>query len=94
MERITGGFIKYVKCSHFRVHRLADRLHQFYELNTARSEKRAKEVGVRKAVGSGKKTDYQSIPGRILLISGLSFLLSLGISPSLCLTSINSLTKQ
>jgi len=52
----TGGFIKYVRM--FGILGLIVLLIaciNFMNLSTARSEKRAKEVGVRKAVGSGRK---------------------------------------
>src|SRR5882672_11258701 len=51
----------------------------FMNLSTARSEKRAKEVGVRKAVGSGRKQLISQFLSESLLISFLAFLLALTI---------------
>jgi putative ABC transport system permease protein len=49
----------------------------FMNLSTARSEKRAKEVGIRKAVGSLRRQLIILFFGESLLISFLAFLLSL-----------------
>jgi putative ABC transport system permease protein len=49
----------------------------FMNLSTARSEKRAKEVGIRKAVGSLRSQLIQQFYGESLLIAFFSFLLSL-----------------
>lgn len=52
----TGGFIKYIKLfAIFGIFILVIACINFMNLSTARSEKRAKEVGVRKAVGSGRE---------------------------------------
>jgi len=74
----TGGFIKYVRMFGilgFIVLLIA--CINFMNLSTARSEKRAKEVGVRKAVGSGRKQLISQFLGESLLISGIAFLLAL-----------------
>ena len=51
----------------------------FMNLSTARSEKRAKEVGVRKAVGAQKGALISQFLGESILISFLSALLALAI---------------
>ena len=49
----------------------------FMNLSTARSEKRAKEVGIRKTVGSRKNQLIHQFLGESLLVSGISLLLAL-----------------
>jgi len=51
----------------------------FMNLSTARSEKRAKEVGVRKAIGSDRKQLIMQFFSESFLVVILSFILSLGI---------------
>jgi len=51
----------------------------FMNLSTARSEKRAKEVGIRKAVGSLRSQLVQQFYGESLLISFFAFALSLAL---------------
>ncbi|WP_425235059.1 ABC transporter permease [Ulvibacterium sp.] len=46
----------------------------FMNLSTARSQKRAKEIGVRKAVGSGRKQLIHQFLGESLLVSGMALL--------------------
>jgi ABC-type antimicrobial peptide transport system permease subunit len=62
-------------------------------LSTARSEKRAKEVGVRKAVGSDRNHLVRQFLGESLFISVLSFLLALGLV-ALALPYFNRLTEK
>ena len=74
----TGGFIKYVRM--FGILGLIVLLIaciNFMNLSTARSEKRAKEVGVRKAVGSGRKQLIRQFLSESMLISALAFLFAL-----------------
>jgi len=76
----TGGFIKYVRMFGilgFIV--LVIACINFMNLSTARSEKRAKEVGVRKAVGSGRKQLVSQFLSESMLISVMAFLLALVI---------------
>ncbi|HXB92222.1 MAG TPA: ABC transporter permease, partial [Puia sp.] len=76
----TGGFIKYVRMFGilgFIVLLIA--CINFMNLSTARSEKRAKEVGVRKAVGAGRNRLIGQFLGESLLIAGIAFLLALTI---------------
>ena len=49
----------------------------FMNLSTARSEKRAKEVGIRKVVGSLRKQLIIQFYGEALLVAFFSFILSL-----------------
>jgi putative ABC transport system permease protein len=49
----------------------------FMNLSTARSEKRAKEVGIRKAIGSMRKQLIIQFLSESLLVAGFSFFLSL-----------------
>lgn len=90
----TGGFIKYVRMFGilgFIVLLIA--CINFMNLSTARSEKRAKEVGVRKAVGSGRKDLVQQFLSESMLISGLAFLFALGLV-ALALPFFNKLTEK
>jgi ABC-type antimicrobial peptide transport system permease subunit len=90
----TGGFIKYVRM--FGILGLVVLLIaciNFMNLSTARSEKRAKEVGVRKAVGSDRKQLVRQFLGESLFISVLSFLLALGLV-AIALHYFNKLTEK
>ncbi|MCF3107465.1 ABC transporter permease [Niabella sp. CC-SYL272] len=51
----------------------------FMNLSTARSEKRAKEVGIRKVVGAQKKGLVAQFIGESVLLSGIAFLFALTI---------------
>jgi putative ABC transport system permease protein len=76
----TGGFIKYVRMFGvlgFIVLLIA--CINFMNLSTARSEKRAKEVGVRKAIGSGRRQLISQFLSESLLMAGIAFLLALAI---------------
>jgi putative ABC transport system permease protein len=90
----VGGFIKYVRM--FGILGLIVLLIaciNFMNLSTARSEKRAKEVGVRKAVGSGRGQLISQFLSESLLISALAFLLALG-TVLLALPYFNKLTDK
>src|SRR5438552_4479445 len=90
----TGGFIKYVRMFAilgFMVLLIA--CINFMNLNTARSEKRAREVGIRKAVGSGRNQLISQFLGESMLISALSFFLSLGMV-AIALPYFNTLTDK
>src|SRR5450432_4532805 len=74
----TGGFIKYVRM--FGILGLVVLLIaciNFMNLSTARSEKRAKEVGVRKVVGAVKSMLIGQFLGESLLLSFLALIISL-----------------
>ncbi len=90
----TGGFIKYVRM--FGILGLVVLLIaciNFMNLSTARSEKRAKEVGVRKAVGSDRGQLIRQFLSESLFISFLAFLFALGIV-ALALPFFNRLTEK
>ncbi|HVY74393.1 MAG TPA: ABC transporter permease [Puia sp.] len=90
----VGGFIKYVRMFGilgFIVLLIA--CINFMNLSTARSEKRAKEVGVRKTIGSGRKALISQFLSESVLIATLAFLLALGIV-LLSLPYFNKLTDK
>ncbi len=90
----VGGFIKYVKM--FGILGLIVLLIaciNFMNLSTARSEKRAKEVGVRKAVGSGRSQLINQFLSESMLIAALAFVLALGIV-IIALPFFNTLTDK
>jgi putative ABC transport system permease protein len=90
----TGGFIKYVRM--FGILGLVVLLIaciNFMNLSTARSEKRAKEVGVRKAVGSDRGQLIRQFLSESLFISVLAFLFALAIT-ALALPYFNRLTEK
>lgn len=64
---IIGGFILLIACINFM------------NLSTARSEKRAKEVGVRKAIGSLRKQLIAQFLTESLFTTFLAFLIALGL---------------
>src|SRR5450631_3081106 len=90
----TGGFIKYVRM--FGIMGAVVLLIaciNFMNLSTARSEKRAKEVGVRKAVGSDRGKLIRQFLSESLFISVLAFLFALAIA-ALALPYFNRLTEK
>lgn len=90
----TGGFIKYVRMFGilgFIVLLIA--CINFMNLSTARSEKRAKEVGIRKAVGSGRKQLIRQFLSESTVIAGLAFLLAL-LLVAVALPFFNKLTQK
>ncbi|HYV54619.1 MAG TPA: ABC transporter permease, partial [Chitinophagaceae bacterium] len=92
--RNPGGFIKYVRM--FGILGLIVLIIaciNFMNLSTARSEKRAKEVGVRKAVGSGRKQLIRQFLSESMLISALAFLLAL-LLVIIALPYFNKLTDK
>ncbi|MEO5681394.1 MAG: ABC transporter permease [Chitinophagaceae bacterium] len=90
----TGGFIKYVRMfGILGIVVLLIACINFMNLSTARSEKRAKEVGIRKAVGSLKKQLIAQFLSESLLISALAFILAL-LMVLIALPFFNQLTKK
>lgn len=90
----TGGFIKYVRM--FGLLGLIVLLIaciNFMNLSTARSEKRAREVGVRKAVGSGRRQLIGQFLSESMLIAFLAFLFALLIV-IIALPYFNQLTEK
>lgn len=65
----------------------------FINLSTARSLRRAKEVGIRKVLGSQRKQLVFQFLGESLLLSGLALLLSFLLT-GLLLPTLNSLTDK
>jgi putative ABC transport system permease protein len=90
----TGGFIKYVKM--FGILGLIVLIIaciNFMNLSTARSEKRAKEVGIRKAVGSLRKQLISQFLVESMLIAVLAFLVALALV-AIALPYFNTLTEK
>jgi ABC-type antimicrobial peptide transport system permease subunit len=76
----TGGFIKYVRMfGILGIIILIIACINFMNLSTARSEKRAREVGVRKAVGSGRGQLISQFLSESMLIAVLSLVLAVGL---------------
>lgn len=74
----TGGLIQFVWLfGSIGVFVLLLACINFMNLSTARSEKRAKEVGIRKAVGSLRGQLISQFFGESLLVAGLAFILAL-----------------
>ncbi|WP_435357067.1 ABC transporter permease [Emticicia sp. SJ17W-69] len=90
----TGGFIKYVKLfGIFGIFVLVIACINFMNLSTARSEKRAKEVGVRKAVGSARKQLIGQFLSESLLIAFFALIVAL-ILVFISLPYFNTLTEK
>jgi putative ABC transport system permease protein len=90
----TGGFIKYVRM--FGILGLVVLLIaaiNFMNLSTARSQKRAKEIGVRKVVGSGRRELINQFMSESMLISFFAFLFAIVIV-GLALPFFNELTGK
>jgi len=90
----VGGFIDYVRMfSIIGVLVLLIACINFMNLSTARSEKRAREVGVRKAMGSLKRELVFQFLTESVLVAILSFCLAV-IMVQLALPSFNQLTGK
>lgn len=90
--KATGGFIEYVRMfSIIGVLVLLIACINFVNLTTARSEKRAKEVGVRKAIGSQRNDLILQFLTESLFLTFLSFLFAL-VFVRLTLPAFNALT--
>jgi len=88
----VGGFIDYVRMfSIIGALVLLIACINFMNLSTARSEKRAREVGVRKAIGSQRKDLIFQFLTESILITFVSFLFSV-LFVQLILPSFNTLT--
>ena len=90
----TGGMIEYVKL--FTIIALIILLIacvNFMNLSTARSEKRAKEVGIRKTLGSGKRQLVLQFFFESMILTFIAFILSIGIV-YLLLPSFNILVNK
>jgi len=90
----TGGFIKYVRMfGILGAIILIIACINFMNLSTARSEKRAKEVGVRKAVGSARGQLIGQFLSESMLIAALSLVLAVGLV-MMALPFFNKLTDK
>ncbi|HMH22810.1 MAG TPA: ABC transporter permease [Puia sp.] len=88
----TGGFVEYVRMfGIIGVLVLLIACINFVNITTARSEKRAREVGVRKAIGSRKKDLVYQFLTESLLLTVIAFLFSL-LMVRLSLPALNKLT--
>ena len=89
----TGGFIEYVKMfSIIGMLVLLIACINFMNLSTARSEKRAREVGIRKAVGSQRRNLIFQFLIESVVITFVGFVLSI-LFVELALPAFNTLTK-
>jgi ABC-type antimicrobial peptide transport system permease subunit len=76
----SGGRIEYVQLfTAIGIAILLIACINFMNLATARSEKRAKEVGIRKSVGSRKRDLVMQFLGESIVISFVSFLIAIGL---------------
>ncbi|MGC4035100.1 MAG: ABC transporter permease [Chitinophagaceae bacterium] len=90
--KAVNGFIQYVRMfAIIGILVLVIACINFVNLSTARAEKRAREVGVRKAIGSSQKNLIIQFLTESLLITFLSFIVSIGVV-QLVLPSFNSIT--
>jgi putative ABC transport system permease protein len=92
--KAVGGFIEYVHIfTIIGILVLLIACINFINLTTARSEKRAREVGVRKALGSGKNSLIFQFLTESVLLTFISFVLSL-LFALLALPAFNTLTDD
>jgi putative ABC transport system permease protein len=90
----AGGFIEYVRIfSIVGILVLLIACINFINLTTARSEKRAKEVGVRKTIGSGRKELVFQFLIESVLLTVIAFLFSI-LFVQLTLPSFNALAHS
>ncbi|MDN5211251.1 ABC transporter permease [Fulvivirgaceae bacterium BMA12] len=90
----TGGMIVYVRMfTIIAIIILLIACVNFMNLSTARSEKRAKEVGIRKTLGSAKKQLVTQFFVESIILSFISFALSV-LTVSLLLPSFNNLVNK
>jgi ABC-type antimicrobial peptide transport system permease subunit len=90
----TGGMIEYVRL--FTIIALIILLIacvNFMNLSTARSEKRAKEVGVRKTLGSGKRQLILQFFFESMILAFIAWIISIGVV-YLLLPSFNTLVDK
>ncbi|MEP6928304.1 MAG: ABC transporter permease, partial [Ginsengibacter sp.] len=90
----TGGLIEYVRLfSIIAIIILLIACVNFMNLSTARSEKRAKEVGIRKTLGSGKKQLVLQFFFESIILAFISFVFSI-IAVFCLLPSFNTLVDK
>ncbi|HVM88081.1 MAG TPA: ABC transporter permease [Puia sp.] len=91
---ITGGRMEYVKLfSLIAAFIMVIACINFMNLTTARSVKRAKEIGVRKVVGAVRSVLMRQFIGEAILLSFFATIIALGLA-SLLLPVFNSLTEK
>lgn len=92
--KITGGMSDYVKLfTAIAVFILVIACINFMNLSTARSERRAREVGVRKSLGSNRQQLILQFLGESLFLAILSFVLAVLLS-LLVLPAYNNLVEK
>ncbi|BAU54395.1 ABC transporter permease [Mucilaginibacter gotjawali] len=92
--KMDGGRIQYVKTFSFIAWIiLLIACINFMNLSTARSEQRAKEVGVRKVMGAGKGKLIGQFVGEALIMSFISVLVAVGLI-YLALSPFNNLVQK
>ena len=90
----TGGMIEYVRLfTIIAIIILLIACVNFMNLSTARSEKRAKEVGIRKTLGSDKKQLILQFFFESMILAFIAFIISIGIV-YLLLPSFNTLVDK
>lgn len=90
----TGGMIEYVRLfSIIAIIILLIACINFMNLSTARSEKRAREVGVRKTLGSGKGQLVLQFFSESIILTSIAFLLSI-LAVYLLLPAFNGLVDK
>lgn len=90
----SGGMIDYVRGFTFiAIFIIAIACINFMNLATARSERRAREVGVRKSVGSGRRELVFQFLGESILITAIAFLFAL-LVVEVSLPFFNSVTQK
>src|SRR6476469_4587867 len=90
--KLVGGFIEYVNIfTIIGILVLLIACINFINLATARSEKRAREVGVRKAIGSGRNHLIFQFLTESVLITFIAFVFSI-LFVQLTLPAFNTLT--
>jgi ABC-type antimicrobial peptide transport system permease subunit len=90
----VGGMIEYVRLfSIIAVIILLIACVNFMNLSTARSEKRAREVGVRKTLGSGKRQLILQFFSESIILAAIAFVLSV-IAVYLLLPAFNALVDK
>ena len=92
--KATGGMIEYVQLFVIiAIFILVIACINFMNLSTARSERRAREVGIRKSVGSGRREIIMQFLGESLFISFVAFAIALLVS-HLLLPFYNDLVEK
>ncbi|MEO1452022.1 MAG: FtsX-like permease family protein, partial [Bacteroidota bacterium] len=78
--KVAGGFIETVRMfALIAVFVLLLACFNFVNLSTARSEKRAREVGVRKAIGSKRQQVMGQFYSEAIMVTSLAMVLSIGL---------------